>query len=59
MAINRAWHADHLMPRNATAQQRLEWHLEHAEVCGCRKLTDQMRERLIADAEAQGKRSAG
>lgn len=47
------------MPRNATAQQRLDWHLEHVEVCGCRKLTDEMRERLTAAAEAQTKRSAG
>lgn len=59
MALNRVWHEAHVLGRNPTAQQRLEWHLEHAEACGCRKLTDEMRERLFAAAEKQKSRSAG
>jgi hypothetical protein len=31
------------MPKNATKQQRLEWHLEHAKVCGCRPMPDSIR----------------
>jgi hypothetical protein len=33
---NDAWHAKHRMPKNATADRRIEWHLEHVRVCGCR-----------------------
>ena len=53
--LNRGWHESHRMPRNATFAQRVEWHLEHREACGCRpipeKLAAQMRERgLLPDA---------
>ncbi|WP_439596886.1 hypothetical protein [Falsiroseomonas sp.] len=36
--MNRDWHAAHPMPKPATPGQRLAWHLEHAEACGCRGL---------------------
>jgi hypothetical protein len=32
---NKSWHWDTLMPKNATVQERIEWHLAHAEACGC------------------------
>ncbi|HEY9045514.1 MAG TPA: hypothetical protein VIN08_06440 [Ohtaekwangia sp.] len=38
MPINREWHARHKMPVNATLDQRIAWHIEHAEVCGCREI---------------------
>lgn len=34
--VNAEWHKAHRMPRNPTLEQRIEWHLEHREVCGCR-----------------------
>ncbi|NUB04111.1 hypothetical protein GBZ48_33410 [Azospirillum melinis] len=34
--MNRNWHEAHPMPAKATRQQRVEWHLEHAQACGCR-----------------------
>jgi len=37
--INATWHKAHPMPTRPTAQQRLRWHVAHAKVCGCRKLT--------------------
>jgi NAD(P)H-flavin reductase len=36
--LNRAWHADHRMPTNATLDQRLDWHVAHAAACGCRAM---------------------
>ena len=36
MAINKAWHEAHRMPANAKLDQRIAWHLEHREMCGCR-----------------------
>lgn len=37
MALNAEWHRAHPMPKNPTFEQRVAWHREHAEVCGCRK----------------------
>ncbi|MCG5239367.1 hypothetical protein [Azospirillum doebereinerae] len=34
--MNRNWHEAHPMPPKATRQQRVEWHLEHVQACGCR-----------------------
>jgi hypothetical protein len=35
MEINKAWHEKHRMPKNATLDQRVEWHLAHARACSC------------------------
>lgn len=48
MRINREWHLAHPMPRNATLEQRLEWHAEHAVNCGCREIPPSMRKELEA-----------
>jgi hypothetical protein len=34
-SINAVWHAAHRMPRNATLEQRVHWHVDHARNCGC------------------------
>lgn len=36
MALNATWHRAHPMPKNATWEQRVAWHREHARECGCR-----------------------
>ena len=36
--MNRAWHDAHVMPRNATLEQRLSWHLDHAQQWACRPI---------------------
>ncbi len=33
---NKSWHEQNPMPKNATLQQRIAWHLAHAKACGCR-----------------------
>ncbi|SMH38340.1 hypothetical protein [Mesorhizobium australicum] len=35
--MNREWHEAHPLPRNATFEERLEWHRQHREQCGCRE----------------------
>jgi hypothetical protein len=35
---NRLWHERHRMPKNPTAQQRIDWHVAHAANCGCRTI---------------------
>jgi len=34
--FNVKWHSEHPMPRNPTRAERVEWHLAHSEMCGCR-----------------------
>jgi hypothetical protein len=46
--INRQWHLDHKMPRNATLEQRLEWHVMHQANCNCRDMPDSIRRELEA-----------
>jgi len=51
--INAAWHKKHPMPKNATIEQRITWHLDHLKHCGCRndipaKLKLEMKKRAIA-----------
>lgn len=36
--INAAWHGKHPMPKRATLDQRVKWHIAHAKVCGCRAI---------------------
>jgi hypothetical protein len=38
MKINKAWHLAHKMPRDATLEQRIDWHMMHAANCGCREM---------------------
>ena len=52
MPINGAWHKEHRMPKNASLEQRIEWHKEHARACGCRpipaRLAEEMEKRNLA-----------
>jgi hypothetical protein len=34
--MNKAWHEQHRLPKNATLEVRIRWHLAHAKDCGCR-----------------------
>ena len=34
--INREWHLANKMPKNASFEQRVEWHRAHLEHCACR-----------------------
>jgi hypothetical protein len=51
--LNAEWHRAHRMPKNPTAKQRLEWHVAHAEACGCRELSAAMLRELRKRAQDQ------
>ncbi|HLN16170.1 MAG TPA: hypothetical protein VK277_05375 [Acidimicrobiales bacterium] len=34
--MNTEWHRHHRLARDASHEQRVAWHAEHAAVCGCR-----------------------
>jgi len=40
--INRNWHLKNKMPKKATTEQRLKWHIEHMKYCQCRKPTEKI-----------------
>ena len=45
--INKEWHEQNRMPKNATIEQRIEWHLEHSKNCSCRKIEGKIAEEMI------------
>jgi hypothetical protein len=51
MKMNKEWHLKNKMPKNATFEQRVKWHLEHMKHCACRpipaKLAEKMKEKGI------------
>ncbi len=46
MALNEAWHQANPMPKKATLEQRIKWHLEHERECGCRGIPPKLREEI-------------
>jgi len=51
--MNEAWHKNNVMPKNASFEQRVKWHLDHQKNCSCRpipeKLVDEMKKKWIED----------
>lgn len=45
--MNKAWHEANPMPKNATEEQRQEWHEAHARYCGCRDIPASLREKIV------------
>jgi hypothetical protein len=46
--LNREWHIANKMPKNATKDQRLRWHAEHAEHCACRPAPENLAAEISA-----------
>jgi DNA-3-methyladenine glycosylase I len=38
MTLNAKWHLAHVMPRRASADERLRWYIQHQKHCGCRPM---------------------
>lgn len=59
---NRAWHEHNRMPVRASMEQRIAWHREHVENCGCRPVPrgviDAMKARGMRVSSAQLHRHA-
>jgi len=56
MAINAAWHQRNPMPRGASQEQRLAWHLRHQTRCGCRPIPASLRRAMAASGQSQRER---
>ena len=51
--LNKIWHEAHVMPKNASMQQRIAWHTAHASECACRPVPRTVREAMDKQAAAQ------
>ena len=40
---NKDLHAKNRMPKNASMEQRIRWHEDHARICGCRPIPPTVR----------------
>jgi hypothetical protein len=57
--MNRVWHDAHPMPKNANLQQRIEWHIAHAEACGCRDMPESVKRALADNQQADTTKKPG
>lgn len=46
MKINKEWHEKNVMPKNATFEQQVKWHVAHAKNCGCRPIPVKLKEQM-------------
>src|SRR5688500_10374037 len=46
--MNKEWHQRHVMPKNATLDERIAWHREHQKRCACRPIPPKLREQMGA-----------
>jgi hypothetical protein len=52
MPLNREWHLNHPMPRPATLDDRVAWHVDHELACGCREMPLSVRRELARREQA-------
>jgi hypothetical protein len=43
---NATWHRANPMPKNPTLDQRIAWHIAHAQHCGCRAIDGKIRQEM-------------
>ncbi len=51
---NAWWHAAHRMPANASLNERVKWHVDHAAHCACRPMPTM----VVAELKRRGQRNA-
>ena len=42
MKLNAQWHLAHKMPKNPSLDERITWHIEHAQNCVCRPISPKL-----------------
>jgi hypothetical protein len=43
MKLNKQWHASNKMPKNASLEQRIRWHMAHEKNCSCRPIPKKLK----------------
>jgi hypothetical protein len=49
--VNVRWHEEHRLPRDALLDERVAWHVAHAEACGCRPIPASVAREIAARDE--------
>lgn len=44
--LNKQWHLTHKMPKKPTIDERMKWHIEHAQYCACRKMSPKLQKEV-------------
>lgn len=44
--INTEWHKKNKMSKNPSHDERIKWHIEHAENCSCYPMSDKIKEEI-------------
>jgi len=52
--INKEWHEQHRMPKNATLAQRIAWHKAHATNCACREMPEKIKQAIEEGYKLKG-----
>lgn len=48
--MNTDWHSEHVLGSNASLDERVRWHLQHAEKCACRPIPKDVQDAIDARA---------
>ena len=51
-AINKEWHLANKMPKNASFEQKVEWHKAHLKHCACRSAPPEIKKAIEAEAKS-------
>jgi hypothetical protein len=51
--MNKEWHLKNKMPKNATEEQRIKWHVEHEKNCDCRPMPRNLKEQLNKETKTK------
>lgn len=43
---NKKWHTENRMPRNPSLQERIKWHIKHAQACSCRPMPESIKKAI-------------
>jgi hypothetical protein len=46
MPINKPWHLKHRMPKDASFEERIKWHIAHAKNCSCRPVPGKLKQEM-------------
>ena len=52
--MNKKWHQQHVMPKNAMLNERIAWHREHQKHCACRPIPKKLLERMEPSSAEPG-----
>ena len=50
--MNTDWHEEHPLGSNASMDERVRWHLQHQDKCGCRPVPKDVQDVIDSHAHA-------